>query len=71
MTQAWVSHRLNLIAVSPTVCQPPINWPSSHRVAGFLAVTEATQETIPEEVHACEGAGDHSRPTRLASRHRA
>jgi sterol 3beta-glucosyltransferase len=52
MTQAWVSPRLNLIAVSPTVCQPPIDWPPSHRVSGFLALTAAAQETIPDEVHA-------------------
>jgi sterol 3beta-glucosyltransferase len=52
MTQAWTSRRLNLIAVSPTVCQPPADWPSHHRVSGFLAMTSNTQETIHEEVHA-------------------
>ena len=51
MTQAWTSQQLNLIAVSPTICQPPADWPSQHRVSGFLAMTSNTQEAIPDDVH--------------------
>ncbi len=51
MTQAWVSQRLNLIAVSPTICQPAPDWPPHHRVSGFLAMTANVQEAIPAEVH--------------------
>jgi sterol 3beta-glucosyltransferase len=50
MTHAWVSHRMNLIAVSPALCQPPSDWPAHHRVSGFLAMTSNAKEAVPAEV---------------------
>jgi sterol 3beta-glucosyltransferase/vancomycin aglycone glucosyltransferase len=52
ITQAWTSTRLNLIAVSPTLCRPASDWPSEHRVSGFLALTSTSREAIPQEVDA-------------------
>ncbi len=52
MTQAWASQRLNLIAVSPAICQAPADWPPHHRVSGFLAMTANTEEAVPEGVRA-------------------
>jgi sterol 3beta-glucosyltransferase/vancomycin aglycone glucosyltransferase len=52
MTQAWASQRLNLITASPTICQPAADWPTQHRVCGFLALTSHEQELIPGDVHA-------------------
>ena len=39
MTQAWASKRLNLLAVSPAICQRPPDWPSHHVVTGFINET--------------------------------
>lgn len=36
MTQTWAADRLNLIAVSPQICQAPPDWDSRHHVCGFL-----------------------------------
>jgi UDP:flavonoid glycosyltransferase YjiC (YdhE family) len=36
MTQTWASDRLNLIAVSPQICQAPLDWEARHKVCGFL-----------------------------------
>jgi UDP:flavonoid glycosyltransferase YjiC (YdhE family) len=36
MTQTWAADRLNLIAVSPQICQAPPDWDARHRVCGFL-----------------------------------
>ncbi len=36
MTQTWASDRLNLVAVSPQICQAPPDWDSRHHVCGFL-----------------------------------
>ena len=36
MTQTWASDRLNLIAVSPQICQRPADWDVRHQVCGFL-----------------------------------
>lgn len=36
MTQAWASRRLNLLAVSPLICQRPQDWTSNHVVTGFI-----------------------------------
>src|SRR5262245_19496717 len=50
MTQGWASQRLNLITVSPTICQPPADWPPHHRVCGFLAMTSNELEAVSDEV---------------------
>jgi len=36
MTQTWASERLNLVAVSPSICEAPSDWGPRHRVCGFL-----------------------------------
>ncbi|MGD0460646.1 MAG: glycosyltransferase [Terriglobia bacterium] len=36
MTQTWASQRLNLIAVSPHICDLPKDWDKRHQVCGFL-----------------------------------
>ncbi len=36
MTQAWASSRLNLLAVSPSICNRPNDWASNHVVTGFI-----------------------------------
>ena len=36
MTQAWASSRLNLLAVSPSICKRPHDWASNHVVTGFI-----------------------------------
>ena len=39
MTQAWASSRLNLLAVSPSICKRPHDWASNHVVTGFINET--------------------------------
>ncbi|MFZ4771902.1 MAG: glycosyltransferase [Ferruginibacter sp.] len=36
MSQTWASKKLNLIAVSPIICQRPPDWASNNQVCGFL-----------------------------------
>ena len=36
LTQTWAAETLNLIAVSPEICQAPPDWEPWHRVCGFL-----------------------------------
>ena len=46
MGQSWVSDTLNLVAVSPNICQSPADWGGKHSVCGFLNLPA---ETIIEE----------------------
>ncbi len=43
LTQAWSNPALNLIAVSPAVCQAPSDWPERYQVCGFLNLAEGEQ----------------------------
>jgi sterol 3beta-glucosyltransferase len=36
MSQTWASNRLNLLAVSPTICNRPPDWEKRHKVCGFF-----------------------------------
>jgi UDP:flavonoid glycosyltransferase YjiC (YdhE family) len=36
MTEVWASELLTLMAVSPSLCPRPPDWPPGHRVCGFL-----------------------------------
>ena len=36
MLQTWAAERLNLIAVSPQICERPFDWEDRHQVCGFL-----------------------------------
>jgi UDP:flavonoid glycosyltransferase YjiC (YdhE family) len=49
MLQTWAAQRLNLIAVSPQICQRPSDWEVRHQVCGFLnpAVSPAAEELPP------------------------
>jgi sterol 3beta-glucosyltransferase len=48
MRDAWASHLLNLIAVSPALCPAPPDWPAWNRVSGFLGLPEAHEPLAPE-----------------------
>jgi sterol 3beta-glucosyltransferase len=49
LTQTWASERLNLIAVSPVLCERPSDWSSNHCVCGFLnlPVDQSVEQTPP------------------------
>ena len=36
LSQSWAADKLNLIAVSPQICQTPPDWEARHQVCGFL-----------------------------------
>jgi len=36
MSASWASKRLNLLAVSPTICHRPSDWEKQHHVCGFF-----------------------------------
>jgi len=36
MSQTWAAKRLNLLAVSPTICDRPQDWDERHHVCGFF-----------------------------------
>lgn len=49
MTQTWVSPLLNLIAVSPAICEPAPDWGPHHHVCGFLnPLPNPVAEPLPE-----------------------
>lgn len=49
MTEAWVSKRLNLVAVSPVLCTRQDDWGEHHRICGFFNVpTEEGAWQMPE-----------------------
>jgi sterol 3beta-glucosyltransferase len=49
LTQTWASGQLNLVAVSPVLCELPSDWGAHHRVCGFLnlPVDQSVEETPP------------------------
>jgi UDP:flavonoid glycosyltransferase YjiC (YdhE family) len=59
MTQTWAADRLNLIAVSPQICQTPADWDVRHHVCGFLnPPATPTADDLPEglETFLADGA---------------
>ncbi len=49
MGQTWASNKLNLLAVSPSICNRPIDWDKRHHVCGFLNPPhEGKKEQLPE-----------------------
>jgi UDP:flavonoid glycosyltransferase YjiC (YdhE family) len=53
MTQTWAADRLNLIAVSPQICQAPSDWDSRHHVCGFLnSPATLMADELPERLDA-------------------
>jgi UDP:flavonoid glycosyltransferase YjiC (YdhE family) len=59
MTQTWAADRLNLIAVSPQICQAPPDWEARHRVCGFLnPPTDLATDDLPRDLDDFLSAGD-------------
>ena len=58
LLDAWASHVLNLIAVSPAICAEPPDWPRWNRVCGFLALPATTHEPVAPELEAFLRAGE-------------
>jgi UDP:flavonoid glycosyltransferase YjiC (YdhE family) len=59
MTGAWVSDRLNLVAVSPRICQRPPDWDARHHVCGFLRpASGAESDALPPGMEAFLQAGE-------------
>jgi len=58
LLDAWASHVLNLIAVSPAICAQPPDWPRWNRVCGFLALPSTSHEQVAPELEAFLNAGE-------------
>ena len=50
ITDVWLSHELNLIAVSPEICEKRPDWNEAHHVCGFFNSTQIRNEgkVLPE-----------------------
>jgi sterol 3beta-glucosyltransferase len=57
LLDGWTSHLLNLVAVSPTLCAEPPDWPAWNRVCGFLALPPHKHEPVSPELDAFIAAG--------------
>lgn len=58
MTQTWASERLNLITVSPSICDRPKDWDDRHQVCGFLNPPQENLKKVwPEGLDAFVAAG--------------
>ena len=57
LLDGFASHLLNLIAVSPAICDAPADWPRWNRVCGFLALPPTPHEQIAPDLEAFLGAG--------------
>jgi len=56
--EVWESRLLNLLAVSPALCEARPDWPESCRVCGFLAVEEGGEaEEMPDGLEEFMAAG--------------
>ncbi|MGD8322295.1 MAG: glycosyltransferase, partial [Gemmatimonadota bacterium] len=56
---AWSSRLLDLVAVSPTLCPVPEDWPEQHRVCGFLTLPPDGQlDASPPALEAFLDEGD-------------
>jgi len=57
MTQTWSSDLLNLVAVSPTICQRPPDWKRHDFVCGFLNLPAEKVEEPPAGLEAFLASG--------------
>lgn len=58
MTQTWAADRLNLLAVSPQICQRPADWEARHVVCGFLnPPANLMTDELPDGLDAFLSAG--------------
>ncbi|MEN8136257.1 MAG: glycosyltransferase [Thermodesulfobacteriota bacterium] len=56
---AWRAENLNLIAVSPELCQRPPDWPESYKVCGFFNLpVDLVDWTMPDTLRDFLAAGD-------------
>jgi UDP:flavonoid glycosyltransferase YjiC (YdhE family) len=59
MAQTWASERLNLVAVSPRICDAPSDWDKRHQVCGFLNPSLTTRmEELPAGLDDFLSAGE-------------
>jgi len=64
MSQTWASDKLNLVAVSPQICQAPPDWDARHHVCGFLNPPATLMaDDVPEDLDAFLSCG--SKPVYL------
>jgi len=57
--EVWESRLMNLLAVSPSLCDMRPDWPESCRICGFLAVPEGGEaEEMPEGIEEFVAAGE-------------
>jgi UDP:flavonoid glycosyltransferase YjiC (YdhE family) len=49
-TDIWTSQKLNLVAVSNTLCPRQIDWPDSYQICGFLDMEKIENEKIPDDL---------------------
>lgn len=47
VTEVWTSDLLNIVAVSPTICQAPADWAGRHSVCGFMNLPSETSVEEP------------------------
>ena len=59
LTQVWSNTTLNLIAVSPALCRPQLDWPRHYQVCGFLNLpSEDQNERLTPETEAFLSQGE-------------
>jgi UDP:flavonoid glycosyltransferase YjiC (YdhE family) len=59
VTEAWLSRRLTLVAISAQICERQPDWPSTTQVCGFLDMPNLELEgQLPESLAAFLAAGD-------------
>jgi len=59
VTQSWTSQWLNLVAVSPVLCERPADWGAHHQVCGFLNLAlEQRVEQVPPGLEEFLRAGE-------------
>ena len=58
LREAWVGRDLNLVAVSPTICEQPDDWEDRHRVVGFFDLPDSGAGELPVELDEFLEAGD-------------
>ena len=58
MRQTWAADKLNLVAVSPQICQAPPDWDARHHVCGFLNPPATLMEDdVPEDLDSFLSSG--------------
>lgn len=59
MRKVWISDQLNLVAISPQICEKQDDWSETLQVCGFLDMPNLSLEgNLPEDLDEFLGAGD-------------